>query len=373
MSPEIPLACPDYDQSEAESLLRVLHSRRWSVGPALLGFEQALAALAGRQYGVGVNSGTMALQIALEALRIGPGDEVIVPAYTFVGPVNAILAAGAAPVLVDVDAQTLNIDPASVAAAIGPRTRAIMPVHLFGRPLAMQPLLALAERHGLKLVEDACEAAGAADAQGPVGGHGEFACFAFYPNKSVAVGEGGMLVCDDPALALRARQLRNQGIDPSSGRAIEDRPGHSARLSEWHAAIGQVQLQRLPDSLRQRQALAAMYQARLADDPRLQLPAPAEAGQRLAWFTWPIRLVPELAERRDALIQSLRAAGIGCNTYFTPVHQLPFHRGRHRQLALPVSEDIGRRCLAVPLHGQMGEREVDRVCGALRRWLDCAR
>ncbi|MEZ5442176.1 MAG: DegT/DnrJ/EryC1/StrS family aminotransferase, partial [Lysobacterales bacterium] len=312
---------------------------------------------------------TMALQIALEALRIGLGDEVIVPAYTFVGPVNAILAAGAAPVLVDVDPKTLNIDPASVADAIGPRTRAIMPVHLFGRPAAMQPLRALASAHELRLIEDACEAAGAADAQGPVGQHGDFACFAFYPNKSVAAGEGGMLVTDDAELALRARQLRNQGLDPLSGKAIDDHPGHSARLSEWHAAIGRVQLQRLARILAQRASVADLYRARLAEDPRFELPALAGPGERLSWFTWPLRLAPELAHRRDALIQALRAAGIGCNTYFTPVHQLPYHRGRHRQVALPVSDDIGRRCLAVPLHGQMGAAEVDRVCEALDRLL----
>lgn len=366
MQAEVPLACPEYDQAEADALLAVLHSRRWSVGPALQGFEEGMAALSGRAHAVGVSSGTMALQIALEALGVGPGDEVIVPAYTFVGPVNAVLGAGAEPVLVDVDPHTLHIDPAAAAAAIGPRTRALMPVDLFGRPLSMAPLLQIASRHGLWLVDDACEAAGAGDAAGPVGRHGDIACFAFYPNKSVSVGEGGMLVTDDPALALRARQLRNQGSDPLSGEAIEDLPGHSARLSEWHAAVGNVQLQRLEGSLARRERVAEMYRLRLAGDERLTLPPPAAPDQRMAWFTWPLRLAPELAPHRDAVIARLRAQGIGCNTYFTPVHHLPFHRGRHRHGPLPVSEDVGRRCLAVPLHPGMGEAMVDQVCTILQ-------
>lgn len=370
MRSEVPLACPEYDESEAEALLAVLHSRRWSVGPALQAFEACMAALAGRSYGVGVNSGTMALQIALEALGIGPGDEVIVPAYTFVGPVNAILAAGASPVLVDVDPISLNIDPASVAAVIGPRTRALMPVHLFGRPAPMQALKNIAEQFDLKVVDDACEAAGAGDECGPVGRHGDIACFAFYPNKPISVGEGGMLVTDNDGIALRARQLRNQGNDPQTGTSIEDRPGHSARMSEWHAALGRVQLARLEASIARREAVAMLYRERLADEPRLELPSAAAPGQRIAWFTWPMRLTPRLAVQRDTLIAALRGQGIGCNTYFTPVHQLGFHRGRHRHGPLPVTEDIGRRCFAVPLHASMDAAAVDQVCGILGKVLD---
>lgn len=370
MGTEIPLACPEYDEGEAEALLAVLRSRRWSVGPALQAFEAGMAALAGRAHGVGVNSGTMALQIALEALGIGPGDEVIVPAYTFVGPVNAILAAGALPVLVDVDPISLNIDPASVEAVIGPRTRALMPVHLFGRPAPMRALMCLAAQFDLKVVDDACEAAGAGDETGPVGRHGDIACFAFYPNKPISIGEGGMLVSDSAELALRARQLRNQGNDPQTGTSIEDRPGYSARMSEWHAAVGQVQLARLEASIARREAVARLYRERLADEPRLELPAPAAPAQRIAWFTWPMRLAPRFASQRDALIAALRGQGIGCSTYFTPVHQLGFHRGRHRHGPLPVTEDIGRRCFAVPLHAGMDAAAVDQVCGRLVSLLD---
>ena len=177
------------------------------------------------------------------------------------------------------------------------------------------------------------------------------------------------------ALAGRDRLVRIKG-ETGKVAVATDRPLRVGCAGRFAGILDQPQvmsagqgLQRLPSALRQREAIAALYHARLSADPRFELPAPAEAGQRLAWFTWPLRLAPELHHRRDALIQSLRAAGIGCNTYFTPVHQLPYHRGRHRQVALPVSEDIGRRCLAVPLYGQMGAAEVDRVCEVLDRLL----
>lgn len=370
MDPEIPLAWPQFEEAEAEALSRVLHSHRWSVGGALLAFESELAALAGRQHGVGVNSGTSALQIALQALDVQPGDEVILPAYTFVGPVNAVLAAGATPVLADVDPLTLNLDPAAVEALIGPRTRVLMPVHLFGRPAAMSELMAIANQHSLRVVEDACESVGATTQGQPVGGIGDIGCYAFYPNKPIAVGEGGMLVLNDEALALRCRQLRNQGFDPQSGAYLEDRHGHSARLSEWHAAIGSVQLARLPTVLRQRADLAEGYRQRLQRDRRIELPAPASDDQQIAWFTYPIRLVASLASRRDWLLTELRAAGIGCNTYFTPVHRLPYHRGRYRCGRLTVSDDIGSRCLALPLHHALDDAALDRICEALIGLLD---
>jgi perosamine synthetase len=367
MASEIPLASPEWALEEEQALLAVLRSGRWSFGEKLPAFERELAALIGTKAAVATNSGTMALQIALEALGIGPGAEVITPAYTFVGSVNAILGAGAQPVLVDVDATDLNISPTAIEAAIGPRTRAILPVHLFGRPAPMAPILALAQRHRLAVIEDACEAIGARWQGRPVGGLGDLGAVAFYPNKPVATGEGGALLGNDPGLLLRCRQLRNQGFDPDSGSRLDDLPGHSARLSEFHAALGRAQLLRLRVSLLRRRALAEAYRQRLAGEERLQLPAPVAAGDEIAWFTYPIRLQRALAPRRDAVIAGLRALGIGCNVYFPPVHQLPFHRGRHRCLDLAVTEDAGRRCLALPLFPAMNEGQVDRVCAELLR------
>ncbi|MBD8526503.1 DegT/DnrJ/EryC1/StrS family aminotransferase [Pseudomarimonas arenosa] len=367
---DIPLAWPEFDQQEQAALIEVLQSHRWSVGEQLLRFEAECAALAGCDHAVGVNSGTSGLQIALEALGIGTGDEVIVPAYTFVGSVNAILASGAEPVLVDVDRESLNLAPDSVRAALGPRVKAIMAVHLFGRLAAMDELNAIAEHAGLHVIEDACESAGAHRDGQTAGNLSDIGCYAFYPNKPIAAGEGGMLLLHDADLALRCRQLRNQGFDPISGSYLQDRHGHSARLSEWHAAIGTAQLRRLDRSLAQRDRVAAMYRERLATDERLELPCLAAGDERIAWFTFPLRLTQRLASQRDSLLAQLRSHGIGCNTYFTPVHHLPFHRDRHRQVDLSVSEDIGGRCLALPLHTELSAEQVDRICSALQSCLD---
>lgn len=368
--PDIPLAWPSYEQAELEALQQVLHSRRWSVGPQLLALEAECAALAGCRHGIGVNSGTIGLQIALEALRIGAGDEVIVPAYTFVGSINAIVAAGAQPVLVDIDRHSMNLDPSSVQAALGPKVKAIMAVHLFGRLAPMHELSALAGAANLRLIEDACEAAGAQQAGQSAGGLGDIGCYAFYPNKPIAAGEGGMLLTQDADLALRCRQLRNQGFDPASGTYLDDHHGHSARLSEWHAALARVQLQRLDKSLQQRAQVVEAYRARLSSDARIELSPAAVGDQRIAWFTLPLRLRHDLARHRDPLITELRRAGIGCNTYFTPIHHLPFHRGRYRQVELAVTEDIGSRCLALPLHPAMTEADIARVCDCLLQALD---
>jgi perosamine synthetase len=365
MRPEIPLAWPELGEAEAEALRDVLASRRLTLGAQLEAFESELAAHAGRAGAVGTNSGTMGLQIALEALGVGPGDEVLTVSYTFVGTANAILNCGAEPVYVDIDPDTLNIDPKALAAAIGPRARAILVVHLFGRPAPMDEITALADKHGLWVVEDACEALGASYRGRPVGGLGHAGVYGFTPNKPVTCGEGGAVLADDAELLRRCRRLRNQGFDPASDSYDDDHQGHSARLSELHAALGRVQLRKLEQSLARRSKVAHGYRQRLGDDPRLQLPSPADARDGQVWFTFPLRLCEAGAERRDAVLQGLRAAGIGCNTYFRPIHLLPFHRDRYRGDGLPITEDVGSRCLALPLHSELQDSQLDRICATL--------
>lgn len=369
MNTFIPLALPDFDETEAAALRGVLESQRWSVGEQILALEREASAHARCVGAVGVNSGTSALTIALQALGIGPGDEVIVPAFTFVGSVNAILAAGAAPVLVDVDPQTLQIDPNAVESMIGPRTRAVMAVHLYGRSADVFSLRSLTQVHELALIEDACEALGATCDGHPVGAIGDIGAYAFFPNKVVAAGEGGVILVRDTDVLTRCRQLRNQGFDPVSGTYHQDLPGVSARMSEWHAAIASVQFARLDAALARRQRLADYYAALLVGDARIEPSVASDLTDRVSWFTYPIRLSPELAMHRDAVISRLIAAGIGSNRYFSPVHQLPFHRGRHRCAPLPISDDIGRRCLALPLHASMQEGDVAHVCATLRNVL----
>jgi len=365
--PKIPLARPWLGEAELEALREVLNSGVLSRGAALSGFETDFAALTDCRGAVGVNSGTAALQIALEALGIGPDDEVITVSYTFIGTLNSIARCGAKPVLVDIDPVTLNIDPARLAEAITPRSRAILVVHLFGRPAPMGPILALAREHRLAVVEDACEAIGALWQGQPVGGLGDAGCFGFYPNKPVATGEGGMITLNDPDLLTACRQLRNQGLDPVSGSRHATRPGLSARLSELHAAVGRVQLQRLEPSVAARTAVAEHYLAQLANIDALELPAPGAAGDRLSWFTFPIRVRDP--DRRDRLRQELANAGVETGLYFEPAHRLgPYAASRLRH-SLPVTESIARRCLALPLYPELLRTDIDRVCTALHAGL----
>ncbi|MCA1799470.1 MAG: DegT/DnrJ/EryC1/StrS family aminotransferase [Xanthomonadaceae bacterium] len=360
MSDPIPLARPSLGRDESDALAAVIESRRLSRGSQLAAFEAAMADLTGAAGAVGVNSGTAGLQFALQALGIGPGDEVITVSFTFVGTVNAIVHTGAGVVLVDIDPATSNVDPRALADAITPRTRAVVVVHLFGRPAPMDTILALARRHGLAVIEDACEAAGSRYQGRAVGGLADAGVFGFYANKSVATGEGGMIVAHDERVLTRCRQLRNQGNDTVTDTRDESAAGFSARLSELHAALGNVQLARLDRSLALREDVAAAYASRLAGTRGVELPAPAAPGDRIAWFTYPVRL-PDAASR-DRVFATLRARGIECGRYFDPVHRLPFHLGRHRCLPLPITDDIGARSLGLPLFPEMTPQQIERVC-----------
>lgn len=368
MSERIPLARPALGPEEIDALASVVGSRRLSRGTQLEEFEAAMARLAGAAGGVGVNSGTVGLQFALQALGIGAGDEVITVSFTFVGTVNAIVHTGANAVLVDVDPDTSNIDPRALADAVTSRTRAVVVVHLFGRPAPMDAVLAVARLHGLVVVEDACEAAGSLLGTRPVGGLADAGVFGFYANKAIATGEGGMIVANDEAVLTRCRQLRNQGHDTVTDTRDRSAAGFSARLSELHAALGNVQLTRLGRSLALREAVADAYAKRLGGDPRIEVPAPAAPGDRIAWFTYPVRL--GAGADRDRVLETLRAHGIECGRYFEPVHRLPFHRGKHRCLPLPVTDDIGTRSIGLPLFPEMTSQQVEQVCVELAKALD---
>ncbi len=361
----IPLARPWLGREEIDALRAVVESGVLSRGGQLEAFEAGMARLTGSAGGVGVNSGTVGLQIAMEALDIGPGDEVIAPAFTFVGTINAISRTGARPVLVDVDEHTLNINPAAAEAAIGVRTRAVLVVHLFGRPAAMDELLGLSRKRGLFVIEDACEAIGARYRNRMVGSLGNAGVFGFYPNKPVATGEGGMIVADDPEFLTRCRQLRNQGMDTVTDTRHPDLPGHSARLSELHAAVGNVQLDRLEASLVRREAVAERYRRNLGEHPALRLPSPPAAHESIAWFTYPLRLREGSRDVRDRLITSMAAEGIDCGIYFEPVHRLPYHDRQHDERPLPVSESAGDQCVALPLYPHLESDQVEIVCRKL--------
>lgn len=367
MTLDIPLSSPDIGEQEIDAVVEVLRSGQLSLGPRLPEFERVMAEYVGVPHAVAVSSGTAALHLALVGLGIGEGDEVITSSFSFIASANAILSVGAQPVFVDIDPDTLNFDPAAIEARITPRTRAILVVHVFGRPVDMVAILAIAQQHQLKVVEDACEALGAEVADGRVGSLGDAGVFGFYPNKVITTAEGGVLVTSRQELAEQARRLRNQGRDGAQDWFEHVEFGYNYRLSDLACALGIVQLRRIEEFLVARARVAQGYHHRLFDHPGLVLPAPDCPGGRISWFAYVIRLAPEFGRaERDALAQGLIALGIGCGRYFAPIHLQPVYRERgFLPGSLPLTESAGDRCLALPFHNRLGAAEVDRVCDAV--------
>ncbi|MGC2637610.1 MAG: DegT/DnrJ/EryC1/StrS family aminotransferase, partial [Acidobacteriaceae bacterium] len=329
---EIPLSAPDIGEAEIEAVVAVLRSSRLSLGPKMEEFEQAMAAYVGLPHAVAVSSGTAGLHLALLALGIGPGDEVIVPSFTFIAVANAVRYVGAVPVFADIDAETLNLDPACVDEAVTEKTRALLAVHTFGRPAAMEALLDIARRHRLLVIEDACEAIGASIGGQRVGNFGDAAVFAFYPNKQITTGEGGVVVTRGAETARRVRALRNHGrYESTAANLAADSSwldhaelGYNYRLSETHCALGLAQHRRIEEILNRRAEIAARYCERLRNCAKIQLPALDVPGQRLSWFVFVVQLAESFSrEQRDAVVLQLAGAGIAAGRYFAPVHLQP--------------------------------------------------
>jgi perosamine synthetase len=366
----IRLSQPDIGEAEIQAVVEVLRSRDLSLGPALTRFEERFAARIGAAYAVALSSGTAALHVGLLALGIGPGDEVLTTPFSFIASANAALMAGAAPRFADIDPQTWNADTAAMAAAVGPRTRCLLPVHVFGVPAEMGPLRVLAARHGLAVLEDACEALGATWAGAQAGSLGDAAAFGFYPNKQMTTGEGGMLVTSLAEVARLARSLRNQGRD-GGGWLAHPRLGFNYRLSDVAAALGTAQLERLDDLLARRARVAGWYRERLAGEERLAFQQSAEEAG-ISWFVMVLRLADRYTQAdRDRILRELQARGIGCSNYFTPIHLQPFYVERfgYRPGDFPHCEALAARTVALPFHPRLTEGEVDEVCTTLRRLL----
>jgi perosamine synthetase len=366
MAEPLPLARPEIDETDVAAVTDALRSGRLSLGPRLPAFETAMAQVCGVGGAVGVSSGTAGLVLALEALGIGPGDEVVTPSFTFVATANAIRLVGALPVFADIDHDGLDLDPAAAEAAVGPRTRALLAVDVFGRPAPMEALSGLARKRGLALIEDACEALGASAGGRPAGSLGDVGVFGFYPNKVITSGEGGMVVSDDSSLLAYCRRARNHGRETGGGDFEGDRPGHNFRLSEIHAALGHSQLSRLDALVAARARLACGYDERLAALPGLRCPAPLRDGDRAAWFVYVVRIEGG-ARRRDRVRARLASAGIATGHYFPAIHRLPPYRGTGtcRRGPLPVTERVADEVLALPFFTGLGEADLDRVAGEL--------
>lgn len=380
--PFIPFALPDIGEAEITAVTEALRSGWVTTGPKTKQFEQDFAAyLGGGLESIAVNSATAGLHLALEALGIGPGDEVIAPSLTFTATVEVARYLGADAVLVDVDPVTLTIDPAAVRAAITPRTRAIMPVHYAGLACRMDEILDIARSHGLKVVEDAAHAL-PTTWQGKLVGQldSDVTVFSFYANKTMTTGEGGMVVTRDADLARRMRLMRLHGMNRDAFDRFVSKtpawyyeivaPGFKYNLTDIASAMGIEQLRRLPAFLARRQQLAARYQAELADLP-LILPADAPPGDVHAWHLYVVRLGEAARVSRDALIQALSDRGIGTSVHYVPLHRQPYWRDRYGLDAdrFPQSERAYQRMLSIPLYTAMTDAAQGRVIAALREVL----
>jgi dTDP-4-amino-4,6-dideoxygalactose transaminase len=362
---QIPLAKPEVGAREEELALEVLRSGRLSLGPTAERFEHDFAAWLGVDDAVAVSSGTTALHLGVRALGWAEGDEVLTSPFSFVASANCLLYEGARPVFCDVDPVTLNLDPAAVEAAVGEGSAGILPVHIFGFPAAMPELEAIAAKHGLGILEDACEALGAVDSQGQrVGARGNLATFAFYANKQLTTGEGGMIIPIDAAVAAQLRSERNQGRAADMGWLDHGGLGFNYRLSDLAAALGVAQLEKLDAMLARRDAVAALYAGGLGELDGVAAPIAARGAERRSWFVYPVRLAEELD--RDSVIARLAERGVASKAYLPCIHLFPHLRELGwREGQFPVAEAAAAHSLALPFFPAMSESQVSRVCEAL--------
>ncbi|MFF4095227.1 DegT/DnrJ/EryC1/StrS family aminotransferase [Streptomyces sp. NPDC001834] len=353
-------AAPVIAEDEIEAAVRVLRGGMVAQGPEVAAFEEEFSQIVDGRHCVAVNSGTSALHLSLVALGIGPGDEVIVPSFTFAATANAVRLAGATPVFVDIERDSFCLSPQAAEAAITPRTAAIMPVHLYGHPAAMGAFTALAERHGLAIVEDAAQAHAASLDGTPVGAFGAAACFSFYPTKNMHSLEGGMVTTGDAAVARTLRLLRNQGMEQRYANEIV---GFNVRMTDVAAAIGRVQLRSLPAWTRQRRANAAALDAGL----RGVVTPPVAEGAEHVYHQYTIRIGAKSGKDRETVSRELLERGIGNAVYYpTPVHRLaPFRTGEkalgHTAGDLSETERAAAEALSIPVHPMLTPQELDRL------------
>jgi perosamine synthetase len=363
------LSAPWIGEREEELVLEVLRSGRLSLGPMVDRFEEALAKGVGAARVAAVSSGTAGLHLCVRLAGVGAGDEVVTSPFSFVASANCVLYEGATPIFADVDPATLNLDPAAVEAAITPRTKAILPVHIFGRPAELDPLQEIAERHGLAVVEDACEALGAEYHGRRVGASGNPAVFAFYPNKQLTTGEGGAVAVGSDGEWELLKSLSNQGRSDSGEWLTHSRLGWNYRLSDVAAALGVAQLERLDEILERRAAVAARYAKLLAGVDGVELLAPDDADHVRSWFVYVVLLDPGVD--RDGVMVRLAEDGIAAKPYLPSIHLQPYYRERfgYGEGMLPASEAASARSLALPFHTTLAPEDQERVVTALGRAL----
>jgi perosamine synthetase len=363
----IPVNEPLLDGNEKKYLLECIDTG-WisSEGPFVKAFEERFTARVGRKHGIAVTNGTAALDAAIEALGIGPGDEVILPAFTIISCVGQVVRAGAKPVLVDSDPVTWNMDVEQIEAKITPRTRAIMIVHIYGLPVDVDPVLEVARRHGLRVVEDAAEMHGQTYKNRPCGSFGDISVFSFYPNKHITTGEGGMVVTDDEVLAQKCRSLRNLCFQPQK-RFVHARLGWNLRMTNLQAALGLAQLERLDEFVERKRAMGARYAQLLRDTPGLQLPLPRTDYAENIYWVFGVVLAKERAIDAETVMHRLAALKVGTRPFFCPMHLQPvlLEKGLFDGERYPVAEQLYQRGFYLPSGLALTPAQIERAAAAL--------
>jgi Predicted pyridoxal phosphate-dependent enzyme apparently involved in regulation of cell wall biogenesis len=385
MTLKIPLSAPDVGDRELRYVEEVMHSGTLSLGPMLPKFEEKFATAIGRKHAIAVNSGTSALHLCVRAAEIGAGHEVITTSFSFVASTNCLLYENATPVFVDIDPATLNISPAKIGEFLarccrrdaqgrvinretGREVKAILPVHVFGLPCDMKLIREIANTYGLAIIEDSCEAIGATYRGRQAGTFGELSCFAFYPNKQMTTGEGGMIVTDSERLARLCKSMRNQGRGEDGTWLRHERVGYNYRLSDIHCALGLAQVERLTEMLEKRDRVARTYHRALEGIPHLRRLEEFPGAER-SWFVYIVQLEPQVERHtRDRILERLRAAGIGCQAYFPAIHRQPFLKEFvHMPLGrLRETEIAADRCLALPFFSNLKSEQIEYVAEELR-------
>lgn len=369
--PFVPVNTPDLSGREEEYVVSCIRSG-WisSEGPFVEQFELEMATRVGRRFGIAVANGSVALDLAVAALRLGPGDEVVMPTFTIISCAAAIIRAGAIPVLVDADSATWNMNVDAVASRITPRTRAIMIVHLYGLPVDIGPILELADRHGLAVIEDAAEMIGQTWNKRPCGSFGALSTLSFYPNKQVTTGEGGMVLTDDPDLAERCRSMRNLAFQRGR-RFVHEELGWNFRMSNLQAAVGVAQLERLNTTVARKREIGRRYAELLRDLPGIELPLPQTSYAESIYWVYGLVLNDDVPFDGNCAMQGLSKMGIGTRPFFWPMHEQPvfWQMGLFESERHPVAERIARRGFYLPSGLGLSNIDLERSADAVRRLL----
>jgi perosamine synthetase len=365
------LSRPDICEKDIQAVVQVLKTPNLALGPKIPEFEKKIADYVGSKYAVSLNSGTSALFLCVKALNIGKDDEVITTPFTFIASTNCILMADAKPVFVDIDPENLNIDPKKIEAKITKKTKAILPVAVFGNPAGMDEVCKIAKKHNLPVIEDSCEALGSELNGKKAGTFGTVGTFAFYPNKQMTTGEGGMIVTDNKEIADMCMSLRNQGRGQGGGWLAHARMGYNFRLCDINAALGISQLERIEEFIQKRQKVAGWYQEILADDNRIIVPK-SPKGCKMSWFVFVVRLKEPYISKRNTILNAMLAEGIQVSNYFPPVTLQPFmvEKFGYKDGDFPIADKVCKSTIALPFYNNLSKDEVALACKTLKKCID---